>query len=99
MSRTTVQSSSDEEYFSPREFSALTGLSLPTVRRYLANGQLPKLPLSGKRCRIVIPRTALAAVTAVRVERPTTPRGRDNEDRDLSGPRPRWTQRPQQRNS
>lgn len=106
MSRTTNELSSTQEYLSPAQFSALAGLSLPTVRRYLGNGKLPKVQLGGKRCRIVIPRSALAATIGAQpaltigTETATTPPSRDRESKQgvRSGPPPRWTRTQNTRN-
>lgn len=49
----------EREYVSPREFVAQSGVSLPTVRRYLRNGRLPFIQPGGPHCRVLIPRSAL----------------------------------------
>ena len=51
-------------YLSPREFGALSGLSLATVRRYLRSGRLPYRQPAGRRGRILIPADALELVSA-----------------------------------
>jgi excisionase family DNA binding protein len=47
--------------FSPAEFARYSGLSIATVRRYLASGKLPKIQPKGARGRVLIPREALTA--------------------------------------
>ena len=47
------------ETLSPQEFVTLSGLSLATVRRYLKDGRLAAIQHGGRRCRVLIPRSAL----------------------------------------
>jgi len=49
---------------SPKEFAVLSGLSLSTVRRYLADGRLPKIQPGGHRGRVLIPCDVLERVRA-----------------------------------
>lgn len=56
------------EALSPKEFVAKSGLSLATVRRYLRDGRLPSIQPGGRRCRVLIPASALALVSAVNAE-------------------------------
>ena len=91
------------EVVTPQEYSQLTGISMSTVRRYLADGRLPKLQPGGPRCRVLIPRWALFAIP---VDEPHAPEGgiaqrpcpkeaeepADIATRTLPGPRPRWRQ-------
>lgn len=51
------------EFLSPQEFAAISGLSLVTVRRYLAAGRVPSVQPGGRRCRVLIPRSALSQFT------------------------------------
>ncbi len=46
----------DREAVSPQEFVVLSGLSIATVRRYIAGGRLPCIQPGGRRCRVLIPR-------------------------------------------
>lgn len=54
----------DSLFISPAEFAKLSGLSLATVWRYLAAGRIPKTQPGGRRCRILIPRSALSTVNS-----------------------------------
>lgn len=89
----------DRQFLSPVEFARLSGLSLSTVARYLANGKLPYYQPGGKGCRVLIPRSGLqdvdvnAARKGASSERapsstdiPTAARQRSG----LAGPRPKW---------
>ena len=49
---------------SPKEFAVFSGLSLSTVRRYLADGRLPKIQPGGHRGRVLIPCDVLERVRA-----------------------------------
>jgi excisionase family DNA binding protein len=85
------------EYLSPTQFLALSGLSLSTVRRLLASGLLPFVQPGGKRCRILIPRSALESLTdsaAESVNFPTVPTKENTQSNESvrSGARPRWKQ-------
>lgn len=51
----------DAGHVSPAQFSELSGLSLATVHRRLADGSIPKKQYGGKRCRIMIPLSALSS--------------------------------------
>jgi excisionase family DNA binding protein len=90
-----------KEFLSPQEFVAQSGLSLATVRRYLADGRIPSVQPGGRRCRVLIPRSALIhfslATNAEREPRPsqlrqsapsrsTPPKAGER----LPGPTPRW---------
>lgn len=44
------------------EVARLTGLSIPTIRRYLKDGRLPKVQPGGRRCRVLIPRSAIESI-------------------------------------
>ena len=93
------------EYLSPQQFACLSGLSNATVRRYLADGRLPKIQPGGQRCRVLIPRDALNA--SFRPQSMTKAEGEASVQRDArpeeicnsnsppksSGPTPRWRQR------
>ncbi len=54
----------ETDFLSPAEFARSTGISLPTVRRYLKTGRLPKVQPGGHRCRVLIPRDALSGYQA-----------------------------------
>ena len=56
----------DLAYLTPEEFAHLSGLSLSTVRRYLADGRLPKVQPGGPRCRVLIPRQQFPAIKKTR---------------------------------
>ena len=89
-------------YITPEEFVRLSGLSLSTVRRYLADGRLPKVQPGGHRCRVLIPRNALehprhskdeggqATTTVNDPETSVATSPLDIGPRDLPGPLPRW---------
>ena len=94
-------------HVSPEEFAELSGLSSATVRRYLADGRLPKSQPGGRRCRVLIPVSALnpfAASAKSGVEEdangnqdvaaPASPTSADSTS-PLSrrGPPPRWLRR------
>src|SRR4051794_28412378 len=48
-----------KQLLSPKEFAEASGFSLPTIRRYLEKGKLPKFQPAGEGGRIGIPRSAL----------------------------------------
>ncbi len=100
-------SPAETPYLSPAEFVRLSGLSLATVRRYLANDRLPKVQPGGRRCRVLIPRDALEGV-----EKPAGPVGEEpltdptvstkpeiqqfpKRSSQLGGPVPKWMGRRQ----
>lgn len=98
---------SDKDLVSPKEYAAQSGFSLPTVRRYLDQGILPKVQPGGFRCRIGIPRSLLAAVSnaksateeasAEALDAENGQRtGADSQPPPTSvrrGPKPRWMRR------
>jgi excisionase family DNA binding protein len=89
-------------YVTPEEFVKLSGLSLSSVRRYLADGRLPKYQPGGHRCRVLIPRDALERldpaqqdtpciqITTNETSEPETMPPDDLSSRSLAGPLPRW---------
>jgi hypothetical protein len=85
------------EFLSPAQFSELTGLSPATVGRRLADGSLPKVQIGGKRCRILIPRSALSVATQSATEPSvcdkSTPESSSDKPPALAGMRPRWMSR------
>jgi excisionase family DNA binding protein len=85
----------DSAYLSPEDFARRSGLSVSTVRRYLADGRLPKFQPGGKRCRVLIPSSALAghldATSNVTLKR-EAPDRRQEETRP-PGPKPKWLRR------
>jgi predicted DNA-binding transcriptional regulator AlpA len=88
---------SRKKFFSPAQFRELTGLSLATIHRRLADGSLPKVQIGGKRCRILIPRSALSAVIQSATEpsvcdKSTAPSTAEKPPA-LGGMRPRWMSR------
>lgn len=84
------------EFLSPHEFATLCGLALITVRRYLADGRLPAVQPGGRRCRVLIPRSALNLFTKVgdvahAARRPSTDKPTAMPKRKSpAGPTPRW---------
>jgi hypothetical protein len=88
------------EFLSPAEFALFSGLSLSTVSRRLAAGDIPKIQPGGPRCRVLIPRWALDSVMALAIQdQGAAKREGDRGDRQkalgiprLSGPQPRWKQ-------
>lgn len=87
-------------YLTPEEFAQVSGLSLSTVRRYLANGKLPKCQPGGPRCRVLIPRGALVQLAPSEVDQgDRLATGLDNtssvgsqskHNQRRRGPVPRW---------
>ncbi len=55
-----------KQYLSPAEFADLSGLSLSSVHRRIADRSLPFIQPGGKRKAIRIPRTALEALQPTR---------------------------------
>ena len=95
MDATSSQPEAQKELLSPQEFAIASGFSLPTIRRYLEKGLLPKIQPCGKRGRVGIPRSALtifardegvpgSALPPVEMNGVTQTRKR------MSGPAPRW---------
>lgn len=89
-------------FVTPQEFAERSGLSMSSVRRYLADGRLPKSQPGGPRCRVLIPVDALQQTspksvlheTASRAVNPSAeaaPGGATSHD--LSGPQPEWRKR------
>lgn len=78
-------------HLSPREFVELSGLSLATVHRRLADGSIPKIQFGGKRCRILIPRSALNSTITANQPATAKPAAAERASRVRSGMRPRWT--------
>lgn len=90
---------SEREFVSPADFVALSGLSLATVRRYVADGRLPSAQPGGRRCRVLIPVSALSGFVRTRPtiapqpqpKSPTTSiASRHIPKKTLPGPPPRW---------
>jgi excisionase family DNA binding protein len=81
------------EFLSPHEFASCSGLSLVTVRRYVDDGRLPAAQPGGHRCRVLIPRSALADFTK---KIPTAGRSSTKNitptptRKSPAGPAPRW---------
>ncbi len=94
VSRTDELEAASKEFLSPEEFHLLSGLSPATINRYLASGKLPKVQPGGKRCRVLIPRSALdALVAALPVPlkiAPSVQPDRPSVRPVRSGPRARW---------
>ena len=91
-------------YVTPKEFVRLSGLSLATVRRYLANGRLPKFQPGGPRCRVLIPQHVLkeqcppasttdASVQSYSVGAAEISSSSETKTPCHRGPSPRWRER------
>jgi hypothetical protein len=95
----------EESCLAPIEFARLSGLSLSTVRRYLACGKLPKYQPGGPRCRVLIPRYVVDELLNCesrykKNQDGPTPTSNETESgnrlpikSDSSGPPPRWMDR------
>jgi excisionase family DNA binding protein len=98
MSVSSSNDAAEREYLSPREFVARSGLSLATVRRYLADGRLPSVQPGGRRCRMLIPVAALERFAAAnklitKTETPNTlaaSKRSITSNKSLPGPRAKW---------
>jgi excisionase family DNA binding protein len=92
-----------QRYYSPEEFSELTGLSVKTVRRRIADGGLRAVQPGGRGTRWLIPADALdSRSNTSSIEIGTTAMEHDSDGasgppvtvaRRLPGPAPRWTGR------
>jgi excisionase family DNA binding protein len=86
----------ERDYISPHEFVAKSGLSLATVRRYVRDGRLPSKQPGGRRCRVLIPRSALEQFTALKPvsgptkPNPSAPTAAMHSNKPLPGPRAKW---------
>lgn len=86
----------ERDYVSPHEFVAKSGLSLATVRRYLRDGRIPSIQPGGRRCRVLIPRSALESFTVVKrasgttKPNPSSPAKAMLSHKPLPGPRAKW---------
>ncbi|MCH8044525.1 MAG: helix-turn-helix domain-containing protein [Planctomycetes bacterium] len=100
----TTRPFSASDYLSPVEFAHLSGLSLSTVRRYLASGRLPKVQPGGRRCRVLIPRNAIEVIrdpefsskehdVTTLVDAPAISDPSSPPPSQHRGPAPRWTAR------
>ena len=87
------------EFVTPSELSQITGLSMSTVRRYLADGRLPKFQPGGCGGRVLIPTRALGALASASHPHPFS---NEQQSRDaaaeteapkLPGPTPKWRSR------
>jgi hypothetical protein len=88
------------DYESPADFARRTGLSLSTVRRYIAAGRIPVAQPGGFRGRVLIPQGALPLPApavkgqlhlAAKHDRHRGVSQNPTNDADrLSGPRPGW---------
>jgi len=63
------------QFHSPEQFSAASGLSIATIRRYLRDRKLPFVQPGGPRGRILIPADALARLAMPQLVRPAEPVG------------------------
>lgn len=89
-------------YLAPQEFAKVSGLSMSSVRRYLADGRLPKSQPGGPRCRVLIPVDALQQLSpqcviherASGTVNPSSEAATSSDtSHDLSGPQPEWRKR------
>lgn len=95
---TAAGSPEHADYLSPQAFAAVNGLSLATVRRYVADGRLPAFQPGGYRCRVLIHREALAQLGRATPQSPTPSMRKPvrkhvadpRPNQSLSGPAPRW---------
>src|SRR5262245_37496200 len=86
---------------SPIEYGRRMGLSLPTVRRYIKAGRIPVIQPGGKRCRVLIPVSALHSQSASAIETVEVPPEEPQRSPDVpdpratrpSGPTPQWLKR------
>jgi hypothetical protein len=87
------------EFISPTKFAEFSGLSLVTVRRYVADRRLPSIQPGGRRCRVLIPLSALdpffLATNAKRGRQHSLPDPSASVTplpmaKELPGPAPRW---------
>ncbi|WP_145044259.1 helix-turn-helix domain-containing protein [Gimesia chilikensis] len=82
---------SDPEFLSPEEFAQFSGLSVPTIHRYLKSGRLPYIQPGGFRCRILIPQNALNSSGKIPSENsPSVPPRAKKPQVKTSGPEPAW---------
>jgi len=92
------------DFVTPNEFVKLSGLSLSSVWRYLADGRLPKVQPGGHRGKVLIPRDALKmllrASEASELAAPSNESGKpeatsaiEPTSRAQSGSRPHWQKR------
>lgn len=97
MSEAATTDLDSRDLISPHEFASRSGLSIATVRRYLADGRLPSMQPGGPRCRVLIPVSALTQFAGkagdrslsrpLPVANATVPA---SAGRSLPGPAPRW---------
>jgi excisionase family DNA binding protein len=90
---------------SVEKFAELSGLSDSTVRRYVKAGKLPHNQPGGRRCRILIPLSALShsgsGSASVDLADPTISEAASNQPEQpenlerLPGPKPRWARQGQ----
>lgn len=82
---------SDPEFLSPEEFAQFSGLSVPTIHRYLKSGRLPYIQPGGFRCRILIPQNALILSGKSTSENspPAPPCAKQSQPK-APGPQPAW---------
>ncbi|MCE9551920.1 MAG: helix-turn-helix domain-containing protein [Planctomycetes bacterium] len=97
MSEATPNPTELRPNLSPAEFARESGLGIATVRRYVKAGKLPRAQPGGERCRVMIPRSALAAVSKACGGNTDDPRAIAAEtaaeaptNRKPRGPKPRW---------
>lgn len=88
-------------FLTPNEYARLSGLSMATVRRYLAAGHLPKYQPGGPRCRVLIPLHALEALAGPARQHPerselatdSVPTGQEPQHKTMQPPSPGFTPR------
>jgi hypothetical protein len=92
---------STPEYISITKLSAISGLSVSTLRRRVKDGSLPVIQPGGRRSRLLFRRDVLDTLSTVAHESTSTPAPSAEEApcedpttpavQPLPGPRPRWT--------
>ncbi|MCH9656147.1 MAG: helix-turn-helix domain-containing protein [Planctomycetes bacterium] len=83
--------SSKRVFLSPEEFAQLSGLSVPTIHRYLKSGRLPFNQPGGHRCRILIHKNALiSSGKTPSVNSLPEPSCTKQSQTKVSGPEPAW---------
>lgn len=79
-----------------RELSETAGVSIPTLNRLKARGDIPFYQPGGKRHKVLFPADAFEAINRPKSE---STRHRSAQRAGLSGPKPRWTKHARLRGS
>jgi len=89
----------EQRYFSPDQFAEMSGLSIATVRRYLATGKISSIQPGGCRCRKLIPVSVLDSFLRERPVATSTGKNSSNSKHishhqypktSISGSKPNW---------